>query len=34
MDAADRLEAASVGKGVVQGQHRDAAGGIAQGGVA
>jgi hypothetical protein len=34
MVAADRLEAASVGDGVVEGQDRDAAGGIAHGGVA
>ena len=32
--ASDRLEVAAVGEGVVQGQDRDAAGGIAQGGVA
>jgi hypothetical protein len=34
MVAADRLEAASVGEGVMQGQDRDAPGGIAKGGVA
>src|SRR5215216_8002616 len=32
--AADGLEAGLVGEGVVQGQHRDAPGGIAEGGVA
>jgi hypothetical protein len=32
--AGRRLEVAVVGEGVVQGQHRDAAGGIAEGGVA